>query len=51
MSGNQVVSDGWDPERRTVFGEHFNYDLLRFQRKFTACRDTEGKGKAAAASR
>ena len=28
---------------RTVFGEHFNYDLLGFQQKCTAYRDTEGK--------
>ena len=41
----------WDPQRRTVFGEHFNYDLLGFQHKCTACRDTEGKGTAAATSR
>ena len=49
MFGNQTVSDGWDPQRRTVFGEHFNYYLLGFQHKCTACR--EGKGTAAAMSR
>ena len=51
MFGNQMVSDGWDPQRRTVFGEHFNYYLLGFQHKCTACRDTEGKGTAAVMSR
>ena len=33
MFDNQVVSDGWDPQRRTVFGEHFNYHFLGFQHK------------------
>ena len=43
MFGNQVVSYGWDPQRRKVFGEHFNCHFLGFQHKCTACRDTEGK--------
>ena len=59
MFGNQIVSDGWDPQQRrtvfgehfNVFGEHFNYVLLEFQHKCTACGDTEGKGKASAMSR
>ena len=51
MFGNQIVSDGLDPQRRTVFGEHIDYDLLEFQHKCTACRDAEGKGKASAMSR
>ena len=51
MFGYQIVSDGLDPQRRTVFGEHFNYDLLEFQHKCTACRDAEGNGKASAMSR
>ena len=51
MFSNQVASYGWDPQRRTVFGEHFNDHLLGFQHKCTAYRDTEGKGTAAAMSK
>ena len=43
MFGNQVVSYGLNPQRRKVFGEHFNCHFLGFQHKCTACRDTEGK--------
>ena len=51
MFGSQVVSDRWDPQRRTIVGEHLNCDLLGFKHKCTACSDMEGKGKAAATSR
>ena len=51
MFVNQVVDDGSDPQRRTVVGEHFNYDLLGFQHKCNAFKNREGKVKAATTSR
>jgi len=51
ICAEQVVSDGWDPQRRTVFGEHFNYELLGFQHKCTVCKSSVSKGKNVATSR
>ncbi|CAN0496861.1 unnamed protein product, partial [Ectocarpus sp. 12 AP-2014] len=27
-SSSDVVCDGWDPQSRTVHGEHFNYHII-----------------------
>ena len=48
---SQVVCDGWDPQTRTVYGEHFNYQLIGKQYFCKACRaKSSGKGKGKAGS-
>ena len=46
-----ATRDRWDPQRRTVVGEHLNDNLLGFKHKCTACSGMEAKGKAAATSK
>ena len=48
---SQVVCDGWDPQTRTVYREHFNYQLIGKQYFCKACRaKSSGKGKGKAGS-
>ena len=49
MEIHQVVCDGWDPQSRTVHGEHFNYMMIGKQHSCKSCKkraSVKGKGKA-----
>ncbi|CAM9783090.1 unnamed protein product, partial [Laminaria digitata] len=41
-----VVSDGWHSTTRLVHGENYNYELIGFQHKCTACEDKQKGEKA-----
>ena len=44
-----MVCDGWDPQSRTVHGEHFNYQMIGKQHFCKSCKKkvgAKGKGKA-----
>lgn len=44
-----MVCDGWNPQSRTVHGEHYNYQLIGKIYSCKACRaasSSKGKGKA-----
>ena len=46
-----MVCDGWNPQNRTVHGEHFNYLLIGKIYSCKACRAaSSGKGKGKAGS-
>lgn len=58
IADHTVVSDGWNPQRPVVYGEHFNCKILGFQHKCTMCvedyflqreafRRQKGKGRSA----
>lgn len=44
-----MVCDGWNPQSRTVYGEHFNYQLIGKIYSCKRCKlasSSKGKGKA-----
>lgn len=43
-----MVCDGWDPQSRTVYGEHFNYQMIGKQYACKRCKGRASKGKARA---